>query len=606
MEETTRQICFPIDTQSPDIKLATLLLATIQEAKDRIKETKDRVYQIEYVFLAQLYPLLQSKSETLQKFQDEWKSKEASLLLLIETLRAENELTSEENRSLKLGREKMFREKEGIINQLRDEVTGLQLRSDELGQTLDHKSKEADEGMELRSKLLQEVELKDSVIVSKEKQLKESEESRNVLYAKVSDLEKRADEVKQNLFKKIELQASEIVNNEKLLKYREEEKKLMLAKLKNVEENVSQLQKELLTKNEEVEDCAREKKLLLRKMTGLEEKVTELQGDLRGRAGEAAKRRGSTENLHQQVESITTDLLTERKKYGELTAAYKSLKSQHIYLRSKYGLTQENMLPHNKLEDESDLLRNDQNPSTFHDLEDKNQHASPAACNIKKMKNEISFNNNLNEGKVQKPIQATSPFSSTSVSPKCPSTVKSAPVAGRKRSASSWIDTRSRQGQNGTDPHDDFLDTPIENVRANLHRSTKEKVTDLPVPVQNDSNLGSSDDETQDVTADHPRLPKQHMPVTVAGKNGFKYVEPVRKRAERENLKGVECKQCKKFYDAVLPDDGGKDNDNNKHDFRCEHHEGVSRHRGDVASHIGDVREPIQSLFRLKSMRVSQ
>lgn len=320
-----------------------------------------------------------------RKFQDEWKSKEANLLLQIETLQAENQLTVEENRSLKLGREKLLKEKDDMINQLRDEVTSIQLRSDELEQMLDHKSKEADEGMELHSMLLQEVKSKDSVIASKEKQLKESEESRNVLFAKVSDLEKRADglqeelrekteqvakgnDLEQNLFKKIEFQASEIMKNEKLLKDQEEEKKLMLAKLKNVEENVCQLQKELLTKNEEVEDCAREKKLLLRKMAGLEEKVNELQQDLRGRAGEMAKSWGSTEYLHQEVEAITADLLTERKKYGELTAAYKSLKSQHTYLRTKYGLTRENMLPQNKLEDENDLLRTDQNPSTFHGM----------------------------------------------------------------------------------------------------------------------------------------------------------------------------------------------------------------------------------------------
>lgn len=183
-----------------------------------------------------------------------------------------------------------------------------------------------------------------------------------------------------------------------------------------------------------------------------------------------------------------------------------------------------------------------------------------------------------------KPIQAASPISSTSFFPiaqKCPPTSKSAPVAGRKRPASSWVDTRRRQGQDGPDPHDDFLDTPLENIRGNLNKATKEQVPDRPVPVPapNDMNLDSSDDETQDVNA-VVRPQKQQMPAPVAGKNGFKFVEPVRKKAERENLKGVECKQCKKFYDAVLPNNGGgKDTDNNKPNFRCEHHEGVSRHR---------------------------
>lgn len=52
-------------------------------------------------------------------------------------------------------------------------------------------------------------------------------------------------------------------------------------------------------------------------------------------------------------------------------------------------------------------------------------------------------------------------------------------------------------------------------------------------------------------------------------------MESVRKKAERENLKGIECKQCKKFYDAVHPEE----NEGNGKNLRCEHHEGVSRHR---------------------------
>ncbi|KAL1827837.1 hypothetical protein ACET3Z_006249 [Daucus carota] len=88
----------------------------------------------------------------------------------------------------------------------------------------------------------------------------------------------------------------------------------------------------------------------------------------------------------------------------------------------------------------------------------------------------------------------------------------------------------------------------------------------------------SSDDETQNLNVDPDPAPqKQQILPLRAGTKGFKYVEPVRKKADRENLKGIECKQCKKFYDAVLPDGGGKDSD--KQNLRCEHHEGVSRHR---------------------------
>ncbi|PQM40374.1 protein gamma response 1 [Prunus yedoensis var. nudiflora] len=574
--------CDPIDSELDDADyvsgLSTLLVATIQEAKDRIS-------QIEYVFCSQLYPYFQSKSKSFQKFEDEWKDKENDLFRQIETIRAEKQQTLEENRLLKLDKENPSKIQEEKMNQLLAELKSVQLKGNELEQMLKQKSMEVDEGMELQSKLLVVIQSKDSVIVDKEKQLKENEEGRNVLLAKLSDLEKRVDELqeelgekidlvtkgnelKENLFQKIEYQDAEIMNKEEFLKDQEEEKKLILAKFKLLEENVGQLHKDLLTKNDEVEGCVKEKKLLLVKVTGLEEKVNELQEDLRQRSDQ---RKGFGEKLHKQIESMNSNLLAERKKYTDLTVAYKRLKSQHNYLRTKHGLTRENMLPQNKLEGASDSLRNDHNPSTSHGFVDKNQHASAAAGYAKKVKNEISCNNNLEDEKGGKLIQETSPHSPTSifpVAPKCPPTAKSAPVAGRKRPAACWIDTRSRQGQGGPDPHDDFLDTPLENIRG--------KFLDL---VPNDMNLDSSDDETQDVNA-VIRPQKQQIPVPVAGKNGFKFVEPVRKKAERENLKGVECKQCKKFYDAVLPNDGGgKDTDKNKHNFRCEHHEGVSRHR---------------------------
>lgn len=196
------------------------------------------------------------------------------------------------------------------------------------------------------------------------------------------------------------------------------------------------------------------------------------------------------------------------------------------------------------------------------------------------MKKEVSLSDDLNNEKKAKSVQ-TSSFRSPSgftVTEKFPSNVKSAPVAGTKRPASSWRETRSRQCQGGHDPHDDFLDTPFENIRGNLNKAMKEDVHDRPDPNANDMNLDSSDDETQDMNID-PDHQRQQNPVPASGKHGFKYVEPVRKKVERQNLKGVECKQCKKFYDAVLPSDGGKGSDGSRKSLRCEHHEGVSRHR---------------------------
>jgi splicing factor 4 len=209
----------------------------------------------------------------------------------------------------------------------------------------------------------------------------------------------------------------------------------------------------------------------------------------------------------------------------------------------------------------------------------KSVDASAAFCETKEVKTENESSDGLVDNKVVKSIPIANFKSPTSifVTPKCPPTVKSAQIIGTKRPASSWIDTRSHQGKDGPDPHDDFLDTPLEKLRADLDKTMEEEVQDLHIVLQNDKNMdpSSSDDETQDINLDR-NLRKQQMPVTIGGKRGFKYVEPVRKKAERQNLKGVECKQCKKFYDAVLPNNGG---DGNKQNVRCEHHDGVSRHR---------------------------
>jgi len=133
-----------------------------------------------------------------------------------------------------------------------------------------------------------------------------------------------------------------------------------------------------------------------------------------------------------------------------------------------------------------------------------------------------------------------------------------------------------RQEPGGADPHDDFLDTPMEAVRS-LNMGHQEEVQDLPTLAPNDMDFNNSDDETQEVIKLEAVPQKQNISVLgPAANKGFKYVEPVRKKAERENLQGVECKQCKKFYDAVLPDD---DTANGHKTMRCEHHDGVSRHR---------------------------
>ncbi|KAF3452673.1 hypothetical protein FNV43_RR03106 [Rhamnella rubrinervis] len=621
-------------TENDDVKyvsrLSTILVATIEEAKDRIS-------QIEYIFCSQLFPHFQSKSKILQKIYSEarqaaevkWKEKENELLLQIEKLNIEKQQTLEENQFLKLEKAKPVEEQEDETDQLLSQLKSQQVKIEELQVKLHHKSKELDDGMEFQNKLLSLVQSKASVIVDKEKEIKEHEKKTTMLLTNLRNLQDEVDglqeklrekneevaiveekkqillKVEETLFKKIGTQASEIMNCENLLNDQDQEKKMLMAKLERLEENVCELQKELWTKTNELEEgrrlqkqlndhinlidfemskhkeqlekCEEEKKLLLVKVRGLEDKVNELKVELRDTANEVIEGKILHEKLLKRNESKTSELLAEKKNLISTVDLCKKLKSQNNYLYRKLRLNGQNMLSESKLEDETDSMK--QNQITSPDLEDKNQYTYIAASDPNNVRNEIT-SNNLEDEKGGILVHASSSRSPNHIFPVAqngPSTVKPPPVAGKKRPASCWRDTRSHKGQTGTDPHDDFLDTPLELIRGNLNKAMKEEVCDLPVPAPKEKNSDSSDDETQDVNADF-RTQKQEMPVKMAEKKGFKFVEPVRKKAERENLKGVECKQCKKFYDVVLCN--GEDNMNNgNHNIRCEHHDGVSRHR---------------------------
>ncbi|XP_040991149.1 LOW QUALITY PROTEIN: protein gamma response 1-like [Juglans microcarpa x Juglans regia] len=600
--------------------LSTILVATIQEAKDRIS-------QIEYIFCSQLFPNFQSKSKSLQKIyfnakkaaEDAFKERENNLKLQIESLQLEKLAALEENQALKLEMEKPSKDHEGKTNQLLAEVRSQQLKIDELEQKLKKSSVEIDEGMELQNRLLQLVQSKASAIVNVGKQLKEYEEKTNELLSEVARLQEKVDELQEelrrktekvadgkelqeNLFKKIASLGSEILANEQKLTDSGKEKSLM-SKLECLEDNASKLQEELEKKTREVEEgrklqnqllqqvdlnntemsknkqqlqeCENEKKLLLAKATVLEGKINELQVNLRGKSSEVAEGRDSYKKLLQQIDKKTSELLAEKKRGMEMIVSYKKLKSQYNFLCSRFGLTTENMLP------QSDSLRHNQSSIASRDPANKVLDTFVAPCDTNKVMYDNCFSGSSEDEKGAKLVETMSPDSLASsfpVAPEYPSNVRSAPVAGSKRPASHWRDTRSGQCQGGPEPYDDFLSTPLENVRGNLNKAMKEQVRDPPVPIQKDRNFDYSDDETQDMNVECcPQ--KQQIAVPMAGRKGFKYVETVRKKADRENLKGIECKQCKKFYDAVLPDEGGSDTSGNQGNFRCEHHEGVSRHR---------------------------
>lgn len=404
--QSSPAIGYPFD--SDDAKyvsgLSTILVSTIQEAKDRIS-------QIEYVFCSQLYPNFQTKCKSLQKIYSEakksaeeaWKEKETNLLFKIEQLQLEKGKVTEENQSLKVEMTKAIKEEQEKTIVLLGKLKSQQSIIEKLERELMEKSKEVDQGMELQNKLIQSIQSKTSVIVK----LKGHEEKKNVLLAEMDSLEKKIGElqrevgekneeiakekaVKENLFKKIEMQASEIINNENLIGDYDKEKQILMTKLELLEQNMSKLQEEVRRKTKEVEegnqlrkqlvqqtelgrsefaknkqqlkDCEGEKILLLSKVKALEGKVNELNVSIRERSDKAAAVKDNPEMLLQQIESKSSELLAEKKKRRDVIEAYKRLKSQYNFLCTKFGLTMESMLPQIKSEGLSESPMHHQSP----------------------------------------------------------------------------------------------------------------------------------------------------------------------------------------------------------------------------------------------------
>ncbi|XP_070012134.1 protein gamma response 1 isoform X2 [Nicotiana sylvestris] len=483
---------------------------------------------------------------------------------------------------------------------------------------LQNKSKEVDGGLELHNKLVQFAQSKTSSAAYKEKQLKEYEQKMDKLLAELETTKRRVDkleeelkektaavekgiEMQENLLSKVQLLDAEIMKNEDLLNHYKNEKQLLMTKAKNLETNVYDLQKELLNKKSEVEErrklhdqllqqidlyslersktgqeleeLEKENKKLLAKLRDSEEKIDKLQANLRERSKDSSEGMELHGKLLHLIQAKESELLAEKNKRKDMVTSYKRLKSQYNFLCARYGLTSENMHQQSKLSEQS-ALQNDQSPLTSREV----KHKVPEASGFEQEDKHEVLDNDQGVSLIPRSNSVSPPTSSALVAPKNPANVKSCPPAGTKRPVSYWRDTRSHQSRVGPDPHDDFLDTPLENVRGNLGKVMKDEVQNHPKPNPKDTKNENSDDETQDMNVDNGPKKQQMLPPTRSGATGFKYIEPVRKKAERENLKGVECQQCKKFYDAVLPGED-KDSNGNRQNLRCEHHDGVSRHR---------------------------
>lgn len=112
-----------------------------------------------------------------------------------------------------------------------------------------------------------------------------------------------------------------------------------------------------------LENCESENVKLLRKIVDLEERLGVKIKDVEDLELRSVENEGLCKRLSEQVELLTCEVRDEKLKRNRLNEAYKRLKSQHIYLRQKVGLNEENMLREIKFENESDLAKH-QSPIT--------------------------------------------------------------------------------------------------------------------------------------------------------------------------------------------------------------------------------------------------
>lgn len=466
MEENAQkspQIVYPAEIADAKYvaRLSTILVATIEEAKDRIS-------QIEYIFCSQLFPNFQSNSKCLQQIFVEaknaaeaaWKEKENDLLLQMEKIQVAKQQILEENLCLKLENAKLldgeFLWKKQIkelqediehrtseLNELRkmhEQLTklleskaslirkyedtqkelehknvllsktqqNLELEVQRLQMELKNKSREIDGDLELQRKLVQMAQEKTSSVAYKERQLKKYEEKTEKLLSEFEEAQRKVEklqeelrekstaiekamEVQENLLNKVQSKDLELMNNEQLLSKFQSEKELLMAKVKNLEVHVDELQIELRKKNvdmeegrrlhegllqqidlyclersktgQELEELEKEKKQVLAKLEDFREKAEELQANLQERSKESSQGLVLHGKLLEQIEAKDSELLSAKKKIKDISSAYKSLKSQYNFLCARVGLTSENVKTKMKLEDES-KLRHNQSPIT--------------------------------------------------------------------------------------------------------------------------------------------------------------------------------------------------------------------------------------------------
>ncbi|BAS98614.1 protein gamma response 1 [Oryza sativa Japonica Group] len=532
--------------------VSTIFVANIQEVKDRVS-------QIELLFCSQLFPHVQAMWKAAK---DAWMEREAALLSQLEELSSGKRHAEE--KALQLGCS--LDEMKGKLADAERSVAGHEV-----------------EKKRLLGRLEEEIGNKDEVIRRLEREIAE----------KAADFSRERD-AHQRLLQLVELKDKNLLLEQNKRRDAEE----MALQLGNSLEDMKGNFERLIARHEVEKE--RIPGRLEEEMGKKDEVIGRLESEIAEKAADVSRERDAHQRMLQQVELKDKDLLLEQNKrkdliedYTKLKTLYKDLKSQYNFLVGKIGQNEGSKSPvvnvvdrktsgsppsKRKLKDLVDTKK-ENNQAVSKTVDEKNGPASSAKA--QGTHHASSVRSPFSNSRLCLPSRTTNPPPKNATS-----NSKTEAASSFTRPSLHWRETRARKEPGVVDPHDDFLDTPLEAVKNMIRNpKTPEEAQALAASPPKDMDFNNSDDETQDVNIatqgqKNMPVPKQQSTISIQPPNkGFKYTEPVRKKADRENLKGVECKQCKKFYDAVLPDGRTNGDGVDSTSMRCEHHDGVSRHR---------------------------
>lgn len=332
--------------------LSTVMVATIQEAKDRIS-------QIEYIFCSQLFPNFQSKSKAFEKVYsdarlaacDAWKEREKDLLSQIEELKVEN-------LGLVKDKEKLSEENDKLVSMplrvksLEDYIAQLKKKSKS-------RSEQVGNGIELYTGLVEVLQVKGSDVLGQDEV--------KMLLSEVKRLKEELSKktlVTENLLKKVKHLSTEAAESERELSSCEDQRQRLTNRLQVFEENVGRLEEMLRKKADELEVSQGKLNLTERDMLKFKQRIAD--HEIVGKAKALGEEHGGMnmqvrdksylaelEALRCQSEEKSVELATEIKKKNEAISAFKKLKSQYNYLRKRFGLTTDSDLQQSQLENES-------------------------------------------------------------------------------------------------------------------------------------------------------------------------------------------------------------------------------------------------------------